>query len=306
MSKKILYVKWDGAECGDIISELQERGYDVVEYDIDKDNNSLAEVGQILYSDFFYFVLSDEFHDEIYKVCMNSATKYVTCKASGPQGLINYYSLLPNTDILNVKEAKIYHTISELRSLHRENRLQIKGLEDLKDIEDEEEINRLTDHYFAWIESEQHLCIQLRDELLEYIDSLLEKRVEDSWRDIILWNKRHECRTLCNRFWQFYLLQKSISVYAEEMIQYYESGEVPSIIQFGSFQELSEVYFHLLLLLRRLNYDVSPEEDADIVAYIMEKKVSAIFIRHVIENNQIEDKEKVYKRLEELLIKYEQ
>jgi len=304
MSKKILYLKLHDAECREIISELQKNDYEVVEQTINEE--TLKEIGEILNKDFYYFTLSNEFYDGIYKVCINTATKYVTCIGPVQQGVVNYYTLLQKTNIFNAEEEKLYRTINELFLLHKDKSRPKKELRDLNGIEDEEEIKRLTDQYFFQMESEQKLCFQLKEQLMEYIDCLLEKRVEDSWREIVLWNKRHECRTLCNRFWQFYLLQKASSIFAEEMIQYYESGESPSIVQFGSFKELSEAYFHLLLLLRRLNYDVATEEEADIVAYIMEKNVSGIFIRHVIEQNQIEDKEKVYQRLEELLIKYEQ
>jgi len=190
--------------------------------------------------------------------------------------------------------------------LHKNQTQSIKSLKDLKGIENENEVMRLTDQYFADLASEQRLYFQLKDRLMEYIEYLLEKRTEDSWREIVLWNKKHECRILSNYFWQFYLLQKISSVFAEEMLQYYESGELPSVLQFGSFQELSETYFHLLLLLRRLNYDMASKEEADIMDYIVKKNISGIFIHHVIEYNQIEDKEKVYKRLGELLIRYEQ
>lgn len=307
MSKNILFLKYNDVECENVISDLQKQGYHVVEYVINDEascisEDTLKEIDELLLKNFFYYALSKEYHDEIYKVCVNTATKYVTSTGQIQLGLHNYYSLLQGEKVFGSKEEDIYETINKLYWLHKTQTEPVIGLKDLKDIEDEEEIVRLTEEYFAKMESEQELYFCLKEQLMEYIDELLKKQTEDSWREIVLWNKRHECRRLCNRFWQFYLVQKASSIFAEEMIHYYKCGEVPSIVRFRSFEELSETYFHSLLLLRRLNYDVASEEESDIVDYIMEKKISGIFIRHVIEQNQVEDKEKVYKRLEELLI----
>ena len=302
MSKNILYLKCDDIGCQEIVSEFARNGYHIVECDLEQ----RGEIEQQLGKKFYYFALSKEFHEEIYKACISSATKYVTCIGQVQPELINYYTLLQPRAIFNEREEEIYVAINELYQFHQEKAESVKSLKDLNTVEDEEELCRLTEQYFAGMESERELSFRLKELLMEYINGLLALQTEDGWREIVLWNKRHECRRLCNRFWQFYLLQKVTAIFSEEMLQYYENGEIPSIVQFRSFEELSESYFHLLLLVRRLNYDVSTEEKTDIVRYIMEKKISGIFIRHVIEQNQIEDKEKVYKHLEELLIKYEQ
>lgn len=302
MSRNILFLKQDDNECREILREFQRNGYYVEECDLEQ----RKEIEQQLGKKFYYFVLSKEFHEDIYKACISSATKYVSCIGRAQPGLINYYTLLQSRPIFNEEEAEIYVAINELYQFHQEKVESVKSLKDLYNVEDEDELCRLTDQYFVEMESERLLSFRLKDLLMEYINSLLALQTEDGWREIVLWNKRHECRRLCNRFWQFYLLQKVTAIFSEEMLQYYENGETPSIVQFRSFEELSECYFHLLLLVRRLNYDVSTEEMTDIVHYIMENKISGIFMRHVIEQNQVEDKEKVYQRLEELLIKYEQ
>lgn len=186
------------------------------------------------------------------------------------------------------------------------DKLSFFSLKDLRDIEDDAEIIRCTDEYFAKMEAEREETFQLKEQLMGHVNDLLALQTIDSWREIVSLNQREECRRLSNSFWQFYLLQKASAIFAEEMIEYYQNGEAPSIIQFKSFEELSQTYFHTLLLLRRLNYNVAMEENTDIVNYVMEKKLSGIFLHYVIEQNQIEDKEKVYQRLEELFAKYEQ
>lgn len=302
MSRNILFLNKEDIENKEITREVQKQGYHVIEVDI----NEQEELERLLSENFFYFVLTEYFDENTYKACRNTATKYVTYVREVQPKLINCYSFLEGPPIFNAKEKAIYHTINELFGVHKKQTEPIIELVDLNGITNEKEIIKLTDQYFSKMESERELSFQLKEELMDYFDNLLQGRTIDSWREIVLWNKRHECRKLCHCFWQFFLMQKASAIFAEEMIQYYENGELPSIVQFGSFGELSQTYFQLLLLLRRLNYDVALEEEANIVDYIMEKKISGIFIRHVIEQNQVEDKEKVYRRLEELLIKYEQ
>jgi len=319
MSKNVLFLKQNNSEYGEVIRQFQNHGYHVVEYNIKVDTNyimeaMLQEIAQILYKNLYYFVFSFKFYEEMYQICMRTSTKYVTCSGEVRKGLNNSFCLLQNEInpkrieecVFNKPELDIYNTIDKLYTMNNEHVEPIIRLEELSQIKDDGEVVRLTDCYFDKMEKEKTLTFLLKEQLMEYIDGLLKLKTKDSWQEILLWNKRYECRKLGNRFWQFYLLQKVSAIYAEEMIQFYECGEEPSVVQLGSFEELSETYFHLLLLLRRLNYEVASEEEADIVDYIMEKKMSGIFIRHVIEHNQIEDKEKVYKRLEELLIKYEQ
>ena len=181
----------------------------------------------------------------------------------------------------------------------------VKSLDELKNVQDEYEVLRLTEQYFEHMEAEKALHFKLTDLLLNHIDSLLGHRTISAWQEIVLLVKEKECRILGNVFWQFYLLEKVAAIYEEELLIFHEGGEEPSTVQLGSFEELSETYFRLLLLLRRLNYNVVPEKEEDIIDYIKVKGVSSVFIKHVIEHNQIENKKKVRERLEELLHRYE-
>lgn len=297
MSKNILLISFKAGECQEFASELQKCGYNIMEYHLDSGQEGFwetlqKEIDELLSKIFFYFVLSLEYHDKLYKICLNSGTKYVTVSQE--------------ESIFNEKEAVIYDTINESFWERQNKPAPIKGLEYLGGIQDEKQIRQLTDAYFSRLEEDRRLRVQLKEQLLEYIDSLLALQSVDSWREISLWNKRHECRALENFFWEFFVIKKSVAIFSEEMLEYYKTGDVPSILRFTSFAELSETYFHLLLLLRRLNYDVAPEENMDIIHYILEKSLSWIFVRHVVEHNQIENKGKVYQRLEELLKGYEQ
>lgn len=311
MSKNILLISFRAGECQTVASELQKCGYDIMEYHLDSGQEGFwetlqREVDELLSKIFFYFVLSLEYHDNLYKICLNSGTKYVTYSGPIQQGLINSYTLLQERSIFTEEEAVIYDTINESFWERQRKPAPIKGLEYLGGIQDEEQVRQLTDVYFSRLEEDGKLRVRLKEQLLKYIDSLLCLQSVDSWREISLWNKRHECRALENFFWEFFVIKKSVAIFSEEMLEYYKAGDIPSILQFTSFAELSETYFHLLLLLRRLNYNVAPEENRDIIHYILEKRLSWIFVRHVVEYNQIENKVKVYQRLEELLEGYEQ
>lgn len=317
MNKRVLYVGTGNSEVGIDIQKLQSNDY-IIESFVEGEKN----VAQVLNEKFYYFVLSFGFENEIYKICAETATKYVVCigndqrtlyETFAKNGLANCYFILQSADMMKViedsifskKELAIYQTINQLCVLHENNAEPIVGLKHLR-MYDEEEVIRLTDRFFDKMESEKGLSFLLKEQLLEYVDICLKNKTKDAWKEILLWNRRHECRDLVNCFWQFFLLQKAGAIYAEEMIQYYNYGEEPSVIQIGSFEELFETYFQLLLLLRRLSYDVASDEQDAVIEYIVEKNLSGIFIRHVIENNKVGDKEKVYRRLEELLAKYEQ
>ena len=303
----------------------------------------IQEVSQIVNETFFHFVFSFDFYEAACRACMETATKYVIWLEQGnsdtqnsnylgniinhfvvsdskfyeewkQKGVLNCYEVpreensVSKAEGLIFKEGEldVYHTIDELFALHKNDKEPKITLKKLSSIKEADELMKQTDCFFNKMESEKELSILLKEQLLAYVDGLLQKTDWNAWREMVLWTRRHECRDLLYCFWEFYLLKKSVAIYSEETIQYYENGDIPSIIQMGSFQELSETYFKLLFLLRRLVYDIAPEEEKDIIDYIMDRKVSVVFIKHVIEHNQIENKEKVYKRLEELLAEYEQ
>lgn len=308
-------------ENEDIIHKLENTGYVVREYKLAEAGGCIneeavqQEINQILEDEFFYFVISFSFCDAIYKACVKTATKYVIGEKLEQADVRKNCFYVPwdcecidkaEEIVFGNKELVIYDTIDELYQLHKKYHGPKVQLKELDGISDNAEIVRLTDCFFSLLEMEKELTFRLSEQLLKYIDELMEKKTIDSWREMVLWNKRHECRELMNRSWKFFLLQKTAAIFAEELIEYYEYGEMPSMLQRENFQELSETYFGLILLLRRLNYGVASEEEADIVDFIMQRKVSVIFIKHVIEHNQIENKEKVYKCLEELLMKYGQ
>lgn len=318
MIKKVLLLQ-RSSEGESAAEVLEARGYHVVRYSVQMEGNGMPEASvrellRMLYQNFFYFVFSEELHEEIYQICMETATKYIAGR--GKSRRVANKCLYPLENIADLpselshvfeeKEWELYEIIGKLTELHDKDTQENIRLENLAKLQNPREVCRLTEVYFHKMEQERQLMFLLKDGLMKYIDGLLAQRSRMGWQEIILWGKRQECRSLCNRFWEFYLLQKAAAIYAEEMIDYYKCGDEPSIIQIGSMEELAETYFHTLLLLRRLVYEVSPQENGDIWKYLMDKKLSGIFVRHIVEENQIENKEKVYQRLEELLLEYEQ
>ena len=111
MIKNILFLKLNDIGYEEIISELQEQDYHIVEYDMSDEigcdtEKKMQEIDEIIYKNFFYFVLTGEFHEELYKICLKSATKYVTCIGQKRPELINYYTFFSGTNIFNEKEEK--------------------------------------------------------------------------------------------------------------------------------------------------------------------------------------------------------
>ncbi len=318
MNKRILYYKKQGVHNVSVLQRFRELGYEVIVYD-----TQAQDVARALEDDFFYFVFSDGFIEEVYNACLGTATKYLSffeeenrilyealCRNYHPA---NCYFMMQSEECMEQleewlfaeKELEVYHAINELHQLRKGSVKLNFGLKQLRDISDEAEVLRLTDVFFDKLEREKILVLHLRDRLLEYLDTLLAQRTIDAWREIILWNKRHECRDLVNVSWQFLLLLKAVKIYAEEMVEYHKSGKIPFIVKIGSFEELHYVYFQLLLLLRRVEYDVTPEDNGEILGFIKDNGISWAFIHSVVEENQITDEERVYQRLEELLISYE-
>ena len=62
-------------------------------------------------------------------------------------------------------------------------------------------------------------------------------------------------------------------------------------------QELTDAYFKVIFLCRRLEYGVEPEEE--IMEYIQKMKFSDVVIHSIISEAQIFNKEKVLKAIEE-------
>lgn len=314
MTKKVIFVNGYDENIRHI---MQESGYEVCVYDA-----PLQKFSEALDREFYYFVCSCGFNEEIYKACMGTATKYVVCFTEEQRILhdtfrqsicpLNCYFLMQSDgmrewekELFSDAEVKLYQIISELSRVHKMNPKPINSLKQLRDVSEDAKVLKITDSFFSRVEKEKDLVFALRDGLLKRFDDLLSEKTMDAWQEIILWNRKHECRDLMHSCWQFYFLQKAGTIYVEEMREYHKSGDFPFIVSLGSFEELYDTYFRTLLLLRRLEYGVNPEEDGNIRSYIVDRGMSWEFIRCVVENNKIADKEKVYGRLEELLTAYE-
>ena len=58
-----------------------------------------------------------------------------------------------------------------------------------------------------------------------------------------------------------------------------------------SLEELTDVYFHLVFLLRRVEYELEPADE--ILDYLIEKKISLTVTDVVLDDARIFDEEKV-------------
>lgn len=339
--RNILYVSLKEAEreAERNIKDLEERGYTVVYY---TDTIAHETIRSLLEENFFYFVISFEFYAVLSKACVVAGTKYVVrlpeesyeiLKTDNIGTAVNYIMVsdevllekikaqggrafyIPKEEtvgwgiekwVFNKSEWNIYELIERLVALRDKYRTREILFRDLGKLESQEELLESTDIYFDRLEEEKQMNFALKEQVAEYVEALLRQRNFDSWRELVLWNNRHGVRELKNTFWQFYILWNIMSVYVEEMKAYIEMGVIPCVLQFGSLEEMTDTYFVTLFLLRRLEYDIAPEEERDIISYIVERNLSGILLMHIIKDGQIDNKGKVAVRIKELLANYEQ
>lgn len=74
------------------------------------------------------------------------------------------------------------------------------------------------------------------------------------------------------------------------------------MLRFCSVEDLFNGYFRALFLLRRIEYGIEPQEE--IVAEIVNRGLSMVYIDWVVENSQIREKEMVKGAVREMCGSY--
>ena len=153
---------------------------------------------------------------------------------------------------------------------------------------------------FIRAEEEAGISALLKKYVMEQLDFLLAQGTVEAWMDIAIWYfLLKEKKYIVEDYWEFPALEAMIEVFMKELKAFLQIGGAfhISILSLRSMQELTDAYFKVIFLCRRLEYGVEPEEE--IMEYIQKMKFSDVVIHSIISEAQIFNKEKVLKAIEE-------
>lgn len=193
--------------------------------------------------------------------------------------------------VFSDKEQEIYQTFFKLQDLRNQNGNESKS----KKLED----------IYAASAREKECIFCLKEQCMEYVDSLISKKETAAWEELVVLFYGGIGREVSGSFWEFYLLKILVQVYEKERQNSGAFSQTIEMLQFESVQELLNIYFKLLFLLRRLEYDVAAESHMETVWFIKQYALSDYFLKAVFENGKIYDKNKVINKLKKLWKEYE-
>lgn len=146
------------------------------------------------------------------------------------------------------------------------------------------------------LEVEKDISFQLKNHLIQQIDILLAKEDAGAWMEILTWYQWINAKQMLHRFWEFHILKIVLDIFIAELKVSYSDGSPVSVLAIHSMEELLQIYFSTVFLLRRIEYGVEPIDE--IVGFVKEYKLSPVFISGVVREAKINDKERVLKVIE--------
>ncbi len=153
---------------------------------------------------------------------------------------------------------------------------------------------------FIRVEEEAEISVLLKERFMRQMDILLEKGTAEAWIEIMIWySLLEEEKLIVEDFWEFPALRTMIDIFMKELNVFLEKGGASriSILSLHNMQELTDAYFKVIFLCRRIEYGVEPVDE--IIEYIEKKQFSDTFIRAIIQTAQIFNEEKVISIIEE-------
>lgn len=191
---------------------------------------------------------------------------------------IKYYMENPEEDevlkaIFSKEERDILHTMSEFEQLKR---TAPQG--NPKDTNEEVEL------FLSTIDRERDINLRLKEQLMRQMDILLEKGQAEAWLEIMTWHQVLKMKELTNLFWECNVLEVMLKIFKEEM-QDAGSTVIP-VLGLRSMKELTEIYFRMVFLIRRMAYGV--EITDEMVKFIDESKMFPAFTKVFAEDAGIE------------------
>lgn len=142
------------------------------------------------------------------------------------------------------------------------------------------------------MDDEKEAILNLKEKMLFQLDILLEKGTLDAWCEILVWYRFMIQEKLVTRFWEFYVLKIMLDIFVKEC----NKGTAVSVLQIRNMNELYDVYFKTLFLLRRIEYEIEPM--GELADFLVERNLSSIYVQGVLKEAQIYDKDKVKRVIE--------
>ncbi len=141
------------------------------------------------------------------------------------------------------------------------------------------------DFFLERVDREKEISFRLKEKMMVQLDILLKEGSIEAWRDILTWYyflKRKEL--IVDSFWEFPVLADMIKIFMEEA-KNLEHDEI-FILKIHSMQELTEVYFRMVFMVRRMAYGIEAENE--LLSGTVGKKIFPAFIKVLVESNGID------------------
>ena len=194
--------------------------------------------------------------------------------------------------MFSVEERDILNTIRKFEQMR--NCIAEQGEIKNDKIEDGD---KLTEMIFQKREREKSISFQLRGQMIGYIDGLLKQGKTEAWLDILAWHQLLKGKNLIiDKFWEFPVLATFLNAFKKELELYCSGGSPISVLSLHTMQELTDRYFTIVFMLRRIEYDM--ESMDELRCYFVQERLSIIVVKTVLEEARIYDKRKVQRTIE--------
>lgn len=209
---------------------------------------------------------------------------------------IEYYIRHPDDKenlktILTRKELEILIAIRDFENI----RQMVKG-ENVEKSEDTNE-EELAEKIFWSREQEKEISFSLKKQIIDQMNILLNESRIESWMEIFTWYQFLKRKNIIiNRFWEFPILETMLKGFMEELKLFYEDQSPISVLLLHRMKELTDIYFYVVFMLRRIEYDI--DSPYGILHNLMEREISLTIIKTILKDAKIYDKEKVEKSIE--------
>lgn len=144
---------------------------------------------------------------------------------------------------------------------------------------------------------DKEICLRLKRQMEVQINCLLAQKKAEAWMEILTWYQVLDGKgIITGRFWEFPVLRTMLDAFVEELKLYYSNGIPISLLSICSMEGLTEIYFRIVFLLRRIEYDVDPV--GEILHELEEMGISGTAVNIILRDARIFHREKVEKTLE--------
>lgn len=183
---------------------------------------------------------------------------------------IEYYNEHPDDEdtlgiIFSSEERAVLYSMSKFEKLRLDSPQKVG-----KDINEKIELS------WEKVDREREISFDLKNKVMRQLDILLGKGSVEAWMEIITWYHvlKHK-RLIIDFYWEFPVLEEMIEVFKEEVND--TRNKAIAILEIRNMKELTEVYFRMIFLLRRMAYGA--EVTDELVSYRSGKKLFPIFVK---------------------------